>query len=184
MRSTHILIVALFVFAGAAFGQMRPPEKAATPTPVRDVKPTPQTVRARYDGGFFGLSDREWGTLRFDDVNERLVFFGEDGKEKFGLPYDSLLMVYPAQNSVTTTTGKVVQHLPLPGAGLAGLIKKKRRFLVIQYDDPDVDAKGTASFKMEGREILDSVIAAIGAKANLKPRGEAYIRPRDQADTN
>ena len=178
MRSTHIL-AAVFVFVGAAFGQMRPPEQEPTPSPVKNVKPAPAIVNARYEGGFFGLSEKEWGTLRFDDSNQRIAFFGEDGKEKFGLPYDAVLMVYPDQNSVTTNTGNVVRHLPLPGAGLAGLIKKKRRYLIIQYDDPDVEAKGTASFKMEGKDILDSVIVAIGSKAKLKPRGEAYIRPRD-----
>lgn len=174
MKITHILI-ALVVFVGAALGQMRPPEKETTP---KDVKPAPSTVNAQYQGGFFGVRDKESGTLKFDDANERLVFFGEDGKERFGIPYTSVLMVYPDEKSVTTTAGNVVRHIPLPGAGLAGLIKEKRRYLILNYDDPDVDAKGTTSFKLDNKDILESVIFSIGTKAKLKQRGEAYIRPK------
>ncbi len=181
MKITHIL-VALFVFVGAAFGQMRPPEKE---TAVRDVKPAPASVDAQYQGGFFGVSDKESGILKFDDANERLVFFGEDGKERFGIPYSSVLMVYPDEKSVTTTAGNVVKYIPLPGAGLAGLIKEKRRYLILNYDDPDVDAKGTTSFKLANKDILASVIFSIGTKAKMKQRGDAYVRPRAvQADTN
>ncbi len=174
MKITHILI-ALFVFVGAALGQMRPPEKETT---VREVKPAPSTFNAQYQGGFFGVSDKESGTLKFDDANERLVFFGEDGKERFGIPYVSVLMVYPDEKSVTSTTGNVVKYIPLPGAALGGLIKEKRRYLILNYDDPDVDAKGTTSFKLENKDILESVIFSIGAKAKLKQRGEAFIRPK------
>jgi hypothetical protein len=181
MRATHIL-AAVFVFVGAAFGQMRPPEKETT---VKTVRPAPAVVNVRYEGGFFGMSDKESGTLKFDDANERLTFHGEDGKERFGIPYASVLMVYPDEKSVTSTTGNVVKHIPLPGAALAGLIKEKRRYLILQFDDPDVDAKGTTSFKLENKDILESVIYAIGTKAKMKPRGDAYIRPREpRADTN
>ena len=176
MRSTHVL-VALFVFVGAALGQMRPPEKETT---AKSVKPAPPIVKARYEGGFFGLSEKESGTIRFDDPNDRLTFHGEDGKELFWIPYGSVLMVYPAEKSVTSTAGAVASHIPLPGAGLLGLIKEKRRYLVLQFDDPDVDAKGSTSFKMENKEILESMIFSIGTKAKLRQRGDAYIRPKDQ----
>jgi len=161
---------------------MRPPEKETTP---KDVKHAPASFNAQYQGGFFGLSDKESGTLKFDDLNARLIFFGEDGKEKFGLPYDSLLMVYPDEKSVTSTTGNVVKYIPLPGAGLAGLIKEKRRYLIISYDDPDVEAKGTTSFKLESKDLLESVIFSLGTKAKMKQRGDAFIKPRDRtADKN
>jgi hypothetical protein len=162
--------------------QPRPPEQAEK---VKTVKPLPATIVAKYEGGIFGYSDKISGTLKFDDENSRIVFYGEDGKEKFGMPYASVLMAYPDEKSVTSTTGNVVKHIPLPGAGLAGLIKEKRRYLVLQYDDPDVDARGTTSFKLENKDVLDSVVAAVGTKAKLKQRGDAYIRPRDRApDTN
>lgn len=181
MKFTHV-VVALFLFAGVSFAQPRPPEQAEA---AKMVKPLPATIVAKYEGGVFGYSDKISGTLKFDDANERIVFYGEDGKEKFGMPYASVLAAYPAEKSVTTTAGNVVKHIPLPGAGLAGLIKEKRRYLVLQYDDPDVDAKGTTSFKLENKDVLDSVIAAVGTKAKLRQRGDAYIRPREQkTDTN
>ena len=181
MKFTHV-IVALVLLAGFSFAQMRPPEQEEK---AKTVKPLPATIVARYEGGIFGYSDKESGTLKFDDANQRMTFHGSDGKEWFGIPYGSVLMAYPDEKSVTTTAGNVVKYIPLPGAGLAGLIKEKRRYLVIQYDDPDVDAKGTTSFKLETKDILDSMIHAVGTKAKLRQRGDAYIRPREQrSETN
>lgn len=168
-------LFSLFAIAAPAIAQPRPPERSTTP---KDVKPAPEIVSAKYEGGLFGYSDKEEGKLKFDDANQRLVFYGEDQKERFGIPYGSVLMIYPDEKSVTSTAGNVVKYIPLPGAGLAGLIKEKRRYLILQYDDPDVDAKGTTSFKLESKEMLDSVIFSLGTKAKLKQRGDAYVRPR------
>jgi hypothetical protein len=160
-----------------------PIEKTAKP--AADIKPAPASFNAKYEGGIFGYTDKETGMLKFDDVNERLVFFGMDQKERFGIPYQSLLIVYADEKSVTSTTGNVVKYIPLPGAGLASLMKEKRRYLVLNYDDPDVDAKGMTSLKLETKELLESVIHSLGGKAKLKLRGEAYIRPKViKAETN
>ena len=166
------LLVCAFSFA--AFAQPRPIEKGI----AADTKPAPASFTAKYEGGLFGFTDKEEGTLKFDDANERLVFFGKDQKEMFGIPYGSLLVVSPQSNSVTSTTGNVVSHIPLPGAGLAGFIKEKRRYLVLQFNDPDADARGTVNFKIENKELLDSVIFSLGKKAKLTQRGDAYYRPR------
>lgn len=176
MKQIVFLIAAVLAGAGIMTAQPRPVEKSQTP--AAEIKPAPPSFTAKYEGGIFGYSQKETGTLKFDDVNERLVFYGEDQKEKFGIPYQALLIVAPSEKSVTSTTGNVVRHIPLPGAGLAGLIKEKRRYLTVQYDDPDVDAKGTASFKLDNKDLLESVVHALGTKANLKQRGEAYIRPK------
>jgi hypothetical protein len=138
----------------------------------------PASIQAKYEGGMFGFSEKEDGNLKFDDVNRRLIFLGKNGREKFSLPYEAVLLVYPNSQSVTSKTGNIVRHIPLPGAGLAGLIKEKRRFLVIGFDDPDVNAKGTVSFRVENKETLDTVIHGLGSKAKLSPRGDAYYRPR------
>ena len=111
-------------------------------------------------------------------MNERLVFYGEDGKEKFSIPFSAMLVVYPQSKSVTSTTGNVVSHIPLPGAGLAGFIKEKRRYLIMQIEDPDADVKGVVNFKLESKDLLDSMLAAIAQKARLEQRGDAYYRPR------
>lgn len=176
MKRTIYFIVLMASFVTLAYSQPRPIEKTAKP--AADIKPAPSSFDAKYEGGIFGYSQKEEGVLKFDDANERLVFFGKDQKERFGIPYQALLIVYSDEKSVTSTTGNVVKYIPLPGAGLAGLIKEKRRYLVLNYDDPDVDAKGTTSFKLENKELLESVIHSLGEKASLKQRGEAYVRPR------
>lgn len=176
MRSIFIL-VAIAVSALCVFSQPRQIPKEEKP--ANTVSPAPPSFPARYEGGIFGYKDKESGTLKFDDINRRLTFFGSDQKEWFGLPYDSLLIVYSDEKSVTSSTGNVISAIPLPGSGLGKLIKEKRVYLVIQYDDPDVDSKGTTSFKLENKDLLESVMYALGAKANLRQRGEAFIRPRN-----
>lgn len=173
MKTIYVLLLVL----AASFAVSAQPRSLEV-TAKKDVKPAPASFPARYEGGILGYNDRESGSLKFDDVNERIVFFGSDQKERFGIPYASLLIVGPSEKSVTSTAGNVVKHIPLPGAGLAGLIKEKRHYLLLQYDDPDVDAKGTTSFKIEDKDLIESVIHTLGQKAKMKQRGDAYIRPR------
>jgi len=156
------------------FAQPRPIEKSANP----NTKPAPSSFAAKYEGGLFGFTEKAEGTLKFDDANNRLVFYGKTQKEMFSIAFDSLIVIYPNSDSVTSTTGNVVSHIPLPGAGLASMIKEKRRYLVLQFDDPDADVKGLVNFKLENKELLDSVIQTLGTKAKLTQRGDAYYRPR------
>ena len=169
------LCAVLFAFSFNLSAQPRPVEKP-TPAPT-PVKPAPASFAAKYEGGMFGFSKKQDGTLKFDDDNERLVFFGEDAKEKFSIPYKSMLVIFPQSRSVQTTTGKVVSVIPY-GSLLGGFIKEKRRYLIINFDDPDVEAKGMANFRLEDRELLDSVLVALAQKAELKARGEAFFRPK------
>src|SRR5215217_2888018 len=176
MKRIYFLIVAMFLCAGAVSAQPRPVE-ASTKTVAAPSNPAPASFAAKYEGGMFGYSEKEVGTLKFDDENQRLVFFGKDQKEKFQIPYKSVLLIYPQSKSVTSTTGQVVQNIPLPGAMLGGLIKEKRRFLVLHFNDPDVEAaQGLVNFKLENKELLDSVIHSLAGKANLMQRGDAFYR--------
>jgi hypothetical protein len=162
-------------FAITGFGQPRQVGKDTTPI---NVSGAPPSFEAKYQGGMFGYSQKENGTLKIDDVNERVVFYGKDGKEKFALPYSSMQVVYPQSKSVTSNTGNVVRNIPLPGSFLGGLIKEKWRYLVISFDDQDVDAVGNVNFKLSSKELLESVIKSIGTKAKMTQRGDAYYRPR------
>jgi len=176
MKKIILVLFSISVCAFAIAAQPRPMDRS-TPD---SVKPAPESFEAKYQGGFFGHSDKIDGKLKFDDANSRLVFFNEEGKELFGLPYGGLLTVYPQSQSVTSTTGNVVRHIPLPGAILGGFIKEKRRYLVIRFDDPEMDTIGTMSFKVDNKEVLDSVIAALGEKGKLQRRGDAYYKPKKQ----
>lgn len=168
------LALSLFACASIVSAQPRPVEKTPTPKPV--VQPAPASFEAKYEGGMFGFNKKEEGTLKFDDANERLVFYGKDQKEKFGVPYKSMLIVSPQSQSVQSTAGKVVGAVFSNIVG--GFIKEKRRYLIINFDDPDVEAKGVMSFRIDDQPLLDSVIVALGEKAELKQRGDAYIRPK------
>lgn len=174
------LSVVVFVSAGV-FAQVRPVGNDDSKRPR--VANAPASFEAKYEGGMFGYSEKEKGSLRFDDANARLVFIGKEGKEKFSLPYESMMVVYPNSQSVTTTAGNVIKWVPLPGAGLFSLLREKKRYLVINFDDPSVDARGTVSFRVEDKETLDVVIPAIGSKARLESRGDAYYRPRTTKST-
>ncbi len=177
MRKVFVGLFLGILLCVAAFAQVRPvgDDEAKTPRAA-----APASFEAKYEGGMFGYGEREKGNLKFDDANERLVFFGKDGKEKFSVPYGAMLIVSPSSQSVTSTTGNVVRNIPLPGASLGSLIKEKRRYLVIQFEDPDVNVRGTVNFRVEDKETLDSVIPAIGEKAKLTQRGDAYYRPRSK----
>ena len=171
-----LFFLALSLFACASFvsAQPRPIEKA--PTPPREVKPAPASFTAKYEGGMYGFTKKEEGTLKFEDANERLVFYGKDQKEKFAIPYKAMLIVTPQSQSVQTTAGKVVGAVFSNIVG--GFIKEKRRYLVVNFDDPDVEAKGLVNFRIDDQLLLDSVIVALAEKAELRQRGDAYIRPK------
>lgn len=181
MRKFFLFLVAVFTLALVADAQPRPVETRSE-TKSAPVKPAPASFAAKYEGGLFGFNDKEEGTLKFDDINERLIFFGKDQKEKFALPFRAMLVVYPQSQSVQSTAGKVVSVVPYAGL-LGGFIKEKRRYLVVHFDDPDVEAKGIVNFKIEDKELLDSVIVALGEKAELKQRGDAYYRPKKGEQT-
>jgi hypothetical protein len=173
MKGFFIVALLCSVAIGAA-AQVRPAEPARS-----DRKPAaPQSFEAKYEGGMFGYSKKEKGTLKFDDVNERIVFHGKDGKEKFSIGFQQISVIYPQSRSVTSTTGNVVRNVPLPGSVLGGLIKEKKRYLILQFSDRDADVSGTVSFKLDNLNLLESVIQTLGEKAKMTQRGDAYYRPR------
>lgn len=173
---------AFFAFSVNVYAQVRPIDKTAPPAVA--VAPAPMSFAAKYEGGLFGFDEKQNGTLKFDDENERLVFHGKDGREKFSIPYKAMLVVSPQSRSVQSTTGSIVRHIPLPGAGLAGLLREKRRYLLVNFSDPDADVRGLANFKLDNKQLLASVLQTLGQKAKLTQRGDAYYRPRGAATTD
>jgi len=181
----NILILLSLILTGTTvtFAQPRPTEKSAEPTTAAVQTTTQTSFTAKYEGGMFGFEDKQQGTLKFDDANERLVFFGKDGKEQFAIPYDAMVLVHTGTRSVRSGTGTAVSAIPLPGANLAGLFREKRRYLTINFSDPDVQASGIANFKLENDKTREAVVHTLGKKANLTQRGDAYYRPRPTPKT-
>jgi hypothetical protein len=53
----------------------------------------------------------------------------------------------------------------------------------MQFSDPDTQVHGVTSFKIDSKEMLTSILEAVARKAELTPRGEAYVRldkPKDK----
>lgn len=156
-----------------AFAQPRPAEKSPAPN-------APTTYQAKYEGGIFGSSGREKGTLVLDDANERVIFNRKDGREMFSIPYDAMVVIYPDSKVSMSQTGNVLSRVPVPGAGLFGLMSSKAQFLIINFEDPDVEAAGVANFKFDDKKMLITLIHALGSRAKMKQRGDAYYRPKSR----
>ena len=58
-------------------------------------------------------------------------------------------------------------------------MKKKKNYLVLRFDDTDVKAQGTINFQVDSAELLTNSIYSIGEKAEMKQRGDAYLRAKD-----
>lgn len=172
-----LFTLAFALFACASFASAQPrPVTSGSKTSAH--APAPSVVKAKYQGGMFGYSKKFDGTLKFDDANQRLVCFDKDQKEKFTIPYASILVISPNTTKVQSGTGKVVSAIPVLGAGLGGsLIKSKKNYMQVQFNDVDVNAQGTAVFLFDSDEMRTSVIQTLGEKAEMKQRGDAYFRP-------
>jgi len=163
-----------------AFTQVRPVEKEPkVRVKAPEIKNLPDIYKVKYKGGLFGFNKKMHGTIRFDDINERLMFFGKDGKEKFSIPYRAILVVYPSQYKIQSGSGKVVGAVPVPGSGLLGsLVKKRKNYLVVKFKDPEVDAQGNINFLLDTGKMLQSAIHSLGQRAEMKRRGDSYIRSK------
>jgi hypothetical protein len=77
-----------------------------------------------------------------------------------------------------------MQQVPLPGAGIAGMfMKDKRKYMVVNFDDPEMDTKVTVNFKFESEQVRAKAIQTLGDKAEMQQRGEAYYRPQKKQTT-
>lgn len=146
--------------------------------PETTPAPAPQTVNAKYEGGVFGYRHKINGSLTFDDSNNRLVFRDDKQKEIFPIPYNSVTGAYADTHAVRPAAATVASNVPYFGIP-AGFIRTKVRYLTLKYDDPDSHASGVASFKLENRDILNSVLNALAGKAGLIKRGEVFIKKKE-----
>jgi hypothetical protein len=182
------LLVALT--AGAAFAQgPRATTSTASTQPggitVPKPPPAPPTVKARYEGGIFAYNKKQDGTLTFDDVNKRLVFHNKQKLEILALPYSAVSGAFADTKSLRPAAATVVGSLPLPyGANIPALFfKKKYRYLTLQFNDADSRVSGVTSFKLENKEILNSVLHTLAEKAELEARGDGFIRRKQMKVT-
>lgn len=175
MKKAILAAACAVILSAMAYSQPRPPEKVQTVS-------TETQWEARYEGGVFGSSSKEHGTIKIDEANSRVVFYRKsDGKEMFSIPYEALIVLYPDSKEDVPQSGKVLSRMPIPGAGLAGLMSKSTKYANIQFDDPDIEAKGTASFRFDDQKQLLSFLNSLGPRAKMVQRGDAYYRPKQKS---
>jgi hypothetical protein len=138
-------------------------------------------------GGYFGLKQKQEGSLSFDDRNQRLVFRDKQEREVISIPFDAVVATF-ADSEERRAMGDGTRQVVMGTAGVLGLpallFKKKFEYLTIQYKDPDTEVDGTIQFKMKDRELVSSMAHTLAQKAGLQQRGQIYIRRKDTATTS
>jgi hypothetical protein len=137
-------------------------------------------MKAKYEGGIFGYNKTLDGTLSFDDTNQRLLF-RKDNKELFFIPYNAVTSAFSDSQKRRPAAATVAQNIPFYGWPL-GFIKTKVRYLTLQYSDPDTRVSGVTSFRLDNKDLVDSAVYTLANKAGLVPRGEIYVKKRDDAE--
>ncbi len=177
-----LFLCAVCIFGSTAFVSAQPRPMDKKDDDQSKIAPAPSSIETKYQGGVIGFTDKEHGVLKFDDANERLVFYSKEDKEQFSINYASMYVVYPSTNKVQSGTGRTLGSLPIPGAGIGGsFLKKKKNYLIIQFIDRDVDVQGAVSFLIDTNELLLSAVKTLGEKAELTKRGDSYIRSKRTA---
>jgi hypothetical protein len=171
-------LVLILGLSGVAAGQ-RPRSVTNDPQPASTPAPAPATVKAKYEGGVFGFTKKRTGTLAIDTTNSRLTFRDDQKTELFSIPFGSITGAYADSHSVTPAAATVASNVPFYGLPAAGLIKKKVRYLTVQYNDPDSKVSGATSFRLENKEILESVLNTVASNAGLTRRGDIYVRKKE-----
>jgi hypothetical protein len=174
-----VAILFLTALATVSISAQRPRAvDTATVASKATPAPPPQTMKAKYEGGVFGHSHAMDGTLSFDDTNARLLF-RKDGQEVLFIPYKAVNSAFADTQKKRPAAATVASNAPYFLGLPFGLIKKKVRYLTVQFSDPDTLVAGTTSFRLENQKMIDSALYALAQKAGLVPRGEVYVKKRD-----
>lgn len=182
MKFTGILLLTAVMAVVVCAQRPRIVEKDTPPTDATKAAPAPapQTMKAKYEGGIFGYKKTMEGTLSFDDTNQRLLFRKEN-KDLFFIPYYAVTSAFADTQKRRPTAATVAQHVPYLGWPL-GMIKTKVRYLTLQYSDPDTRVSGVTSFRLESKDLVDSALLTLANKAGMVPRGEVYIKKREDTE--
>lgn len=171
--STLLLLGALATGVFAQRPRSADPQPSAKPAAV---KPAPKTVKAKYEGGVFGYRKTMEGTLMFDDENNRLLFKDKKPPKEISIPYGSITSAFADSKKVQPKAATVASNVPTIYSLPAHFIKHKVRYLTLQYSDPDSNVSGVTSFKIDDKDLLESVLATLADKTNMTMRGDIYVR--------
>ena len=137
----------------------------------------PQTIKAKYEGGVFGYTQKKEGTLTFDDENNRLVFKDNKGQMTLHISYDDIQQEFADTVANRPKSASILGSVPVPyGVNPIGMLKTKNAYVTIQFFDPETHNGGITSFRVENKQICDSVVSTIADKAGLTAKGQVYSR--------
>jgi hypothetical protein len=177
MRTVFTLLLVGLMLTGAVAQRPRTMEpeqdKAAAP------KPAPKTVKAKYEGGVFGYNKTMEGTLTFDDENERLIFKDKKPPKEIHIPYNAITSAFADTQKRRPAAASVASAVPVIFTLPARFIKTKVRYLTLQYSDTDTKVNGITSFRLENKEVLESVLTTLAQKAEMNKRGDIYVKKRE-----
>lgn len=174
---TLVLFGAMLTGAFAQHPRSMEPDQAKMSTPA----PAPKTVKAKYEGGVFGYTKTMEGTLTFDDANNRLLFKDKKPPKEISIPYSAITSAFADTQKRQPAAATVAGAIPVIYSLPARFIRTKVRYLTLQYSDPDSKVSGITSFKLENKELLESVLYTLAQKADMTPRGDIYVKKREEA---
>lgn len=177
--SAMLLLGVLLTGAFAQRPRAVEPEPADKTQTTAKPNPAPKSMKAKYEGGVFGYTKTMEGTLTFDDVNNRLLFKDKTPPKEISIPYEAIVSAFADTQKKRPAAATVASNVPFYGFP-AGFIKTKVRYLTLQFNDPDSKVSGVTSFKLDNKELLESVLVTIADKANLTKRGDIYVRKKDE----
>ena len=177
------IIFSLLLIGALLTGALAQRPRTAEPEPAKANAPTPAPtiVNAKYEGGVFGYTKTMEGTLTFDDTNERLIFKDKKPPKEIHIPYESITSAFADTKKQRPAAATVASAIPSIYALPARFIKTKVRYLTLQYSDPDSKVSGITSFKLENKELLESVLATLANKAGMTLRGDVYVKKRNDS---
>ena len=179
-------ISALLLLGALLTGVYAQRPRAMDPQPAAQTaatKPAPKSVKAKYEGGVFGYRKTMEGMLTLDDANNRLVFKDKKPTKEISIPYEAIVSAFADTQKRQPKAATIASAVPLIYSLPAHFIKTKVRYLTLQYNDPDSKVQGITSFKLENRELLESVLQALAERSNMTLRGDIYVK-KQPGDTN
>lgn len=172
-----VWMLLMFVAATAVLGQR--PRSIEQPAETPKPPPAPSSVKAKYEGGVFGYNKTMEGTLSFDDENRRLLFKDRKTPKEINIPYDAIASAFADTQKRRPSAATVASQVPLIYTFPAHFIKTKVRYLTVQFNDQDTKVNGITSFKLENKQLLESVLAALVEKTGMTKRGDIYVKKLD-----
>jgi hypothetical protein len=179
MRTILSLLLLGLMLTGAIAQRPRTMEPDPAASKMSTPPTAPKTVKAKYEGGVFGYTKTMEGTLTFDDDNGRLLFKDKKPPKEISIPYNAITSAFADTQKRQPAAATVASQVPTIFTLPARFIKTKVRYLTLQYSDPDSKVSGITSFKLENKDLLESVLYTLAQKADMTPRGDIYVKKRE-----